>query len=179
MRLYIHGKPSKPWTDHNSLETVYRPRSMKSVRVTRSVLRLQQYDFKVIHVSGKHNIAESLSRLIGNTKVTGSPDRIDAEEYVGFVAVSATPAALSMWEIERAFADDSDLEAVHQVVLTRRFEQCKSNAPVAGELCMVGKLVLRRTRVVIPQTKTTQMLSLAPGDPLGIVGTKQNMRTKG
>ena len=176
--LYIYGKPFELWTDHKPLEAIYGPRSRPSARIGRWVLRLQQYEFKVIHVSGKQNVADPLSRLIGDSEVAAYPDSNDAEEYVRFVAVSATPAALSTWEIERASADDPELEAVRQAVLTGHFEQCKSYAPVAGELCVIGQLVLRGTRVVIPNKLRQQVLGLAHEGHLGIVGTKQNLRTK-
>ena len=159
--LYIYGKPFELWTDHKPLEAIYGPRSRPSARIARWVLRLQQYEFKVIHVSGKQNVADPLSGLIRDTEVAAYPDSNDAEEYVRFVAVSATPSALSTREIERASADDLELEAVRQAVLTGHFEQCKSYAPVAGVLCVIGQLVLRGTRVVIPNTLRQQVLGLA------------------
>ena len=49
---------------------------------------------------------------------------------------------------------------------------------VAGELCAIGQLVLRGTRLIIPSTLQPRTLALAHEGHLGVVGTKQNLRTK-
>ena len=52
-------------SDHKPLEVSYSARSKPSAGIKQWVLRLQSYNFKVIHESGKSNIADPLSRLIG------------------------------------------------------------------------------------------------------------------
>ena len=49
---------------------------------------------------------------------------------------------------------------------------------VAGELCVIGQLVLRGTRIIIPSKLQQRTLALADEGRLGVVGTKQNLRTK-
>ena len=49
---------------------------------------------------------------------------------------------------------------------------------VAGELCVFAQLELRGTRIVIPTKLQPRTLALAHEGPLGLVGTKQNLRTK-
>lgn len=73
------------------MEVIYSQRSKPCARVERWVLRLQPYDFRVVHIPGKQNIAEPLSRLIGGTaknEVHGH----ESEDYVRFGAVNATPS---------------------------------------------------------------------------------------
>ena len=48
-------------TDHKPLEVIYGPRSRPCARIERWVLRLQPYDFSVIHRPGRENIADPLS----------------------------------------------------------------------------------------------------------------------
>ncbi|KAI0237063.1 hypothetical protein LSAT2_012437, partial [Lamellibrachia satsuma] len=48
-------------------------------------------------------------------------------------------------------------------------------APIAGELCVIGQLVLCGTRIILPAKLRPQALALAH---VGIVGTKQKLRTK-
>ena len=67
---------------------------------------------------------------------------------------------------------------VEQAIGSGRFEQCKPYMPVAGELCISGQLVLRGTRIVLPSKLRPQALALAHEGHLGIVGTKQNLRSK-
>ena len=49
---------------------------------------------------------------------------------------------------------------------------------VAGELCVIGQLVLRGTCVIIPSKLQPRTLALAHESHLGMIGTKQNLRTK-
>ena len=70
-----------------------------------------------------------------------------AEEYVRFAAVSATPTALTTLEVEEASAVDEELKTLRVAIKTGRFEKCKAYAPAAGELCVIGQLVLRGTRM--------------------------------
>ena len=46
------------------------------------------------------------------------------------------------------------------------------------ELCAIGKVVLRGTRIVIPQSLRQQVLAIAHEGHVGIVATKLRLRTK-
>ena len=117
-----------------------------------------------------------LSRV--NESQSTKPSGNEAEEYVRFVAVNATPKALGTREIEEASAEDEELKLLRMAIKTGRFEECKNYRPIAGELCTYGQLVLRGTRIVIPEKLRPRVLALAHEGHLGITGTKQNLRTK-
>ena len=174
---YIYGIRFDLETDHKPLEVIYGRRSKPCARIERWVLRLQPYDFHVVYVPGKTNIADPLSRLLNQNPKPGRHDH-GAEEYVRFIAVKATPNALSTREIEEASAADEELIEVRRAIQTGRFDNCKQYGVVSGELCVIGQLVLRGTRIVIPSKLRPQVLALAHEGHLGIVGTKQNLRTK-
>ena len=57
-------------------------------------------------------------------------------------------------------------------------DQCKQYLPVNGELCVIGKLVLIETRIVIPCTLRPRVFMLAHEGRLGIVSMKQRLRCK-
>ena len=154
---YVYGQKFDLVTDHKPLEVIYGPRSKPSARIERWVLRLQPYDFKVVYVKGKDNTADSLSRLVPPKYGPGDKD----EEYVRFVAVSATPRALSTRAIEEASAEDDELTKVRQAIDNGRFDGCKPYAMVASELCKIGQLILRGTRIVVPQKLRPRVLALA------------------
>ena len=80
-------------------------------RIERWVLRMQPYKFKVKYEPGPSNIADPLSRLVGNLK-TSSSLSAEAKEYVRFVAINATPCAMTTREVEEASAIDEGLCAV-------------------------------------------------------------------
>ena len=70
------------------------------------------------------NIADPLSRLLhggGNT----DNHQLCAEEDVRFVAVNATPTALTTLKIEEALTVDEELTEVRRAIATGQFEKCK------------------------------------------------------
>ena len=138
---YVYGMPFEMVTDHKPLETIYGPRSKLCVRIERWVLRLQSHDFKVVYSPGKSNIADPLSRLLPkDAKVI--VHQHEAEEYVRFVTVNATPKALTTREIEEASVSDKELVEVRRPIESGRFENWKAYIPVAGELCAIGHVIL-------------------------------------
>lgn len=102
----------------------------------------------------------------------------DSDEYVRFVAINATPRALTTREVEEASENDPELIEVRKATESGHFENCITYAAVAGELCAVGFLVLRGTCIVLPKILQPRALALAHEGHIGIVGTKQHLRTK-
>ena len=139
--VYVYGMKFVVETDHKPLEVIYGPRSRPCARIERWVLRLQPYDFSVIHRPGRENIADPLSRLL-HRKVEPDNHQRCTEEYVRFVAVSATPTALTTRGIEEASADEEELREVRKATATGRLEKCRQYMIVAGELCVTSQLVL-------------------------------------
>ena len=60
----VYGMKFVVETYHKPLAVIYGPRSRTCARIERWVLRLQLYDFSVIHRPGCENIAEPLSQLL-------------------------------------------------------------------------------------------------------------------
>lgn len=177
LHAYIYGMKFDLETDHKPLEIIYGPRSKPCARIERWVLRMQPYDFRVVYIPGTRNIADPLSRLL-DRKTKPPRHEHGSEEYVRFVALHATPRALSTHEIEEASAIDEELMEVKKSIESGCFDKCKQYTLVAGELCIIGQLVLRGTRIVMPNKLRSRALALAHEGHLGIVGTKQNLRTK-
>ena len=91
---YIYGMKFDLVTNHKPLEVIYGPRSKPYARIERWVLRLQPYDFRIIYSLGPGNIADPLSRLLRSRNEV-SNHKHGAEGYVRFVAINATPKALT------------------------------------------------------------------------------------
>ena len=77
----------------------------------------------------------------------------EKEDFVRFVAQESMPIGLSPREIERE-SDDPELASVRHYVQTGDWSQCSmpGYTCVENELCIIGKLVLRGDRIVIPQS---------------------------
>ena len=179
--VYLYGVEFELLTDHKPLECIYSTKSKVCARIERWVLRMQPYIFKffkVRYIPGPKNIADTLSRLVKNDFVQKSSDLVD--DYVRFVAKEATPIAMTTREIERASENDPELCAVRQCLVNQQWHRIayKQYLPIRGELCSIGKLVLRGTRIVIPTQMRDRVLDLAHEGHPGIVAMKSLIRKK-
>ena len=150
--MYLYGIDFELLTDHKPLEFIYSMKSKPSARISRWVLRLQPYRYTVKHIPGKSNIADPLSRL-QFFQERNSRSFVDTEKYVRFVAVNATPTALTTKEIEQASVTDEELSNLRKSIRFNRWHELKNKQYilVKEELYLIGKLVLRGTRILIPQ----------------------------
>ena len=124
--------------------------------------------------------ADPLSRLLKVDMAQQSEFSKMAEEHVRFVAINSTPKAMTTHDVERASSDDAELQQLRECIDTGRWTDCpdKLYAAISGELCVIGQLVLRGSRIVMPRKLRPQALALAHEGHLGIVGTKQALRSK-
>ncbi|KAL9985305.1 hypothetical protein ACROYT_G007693 [Oculina patagonica] len=130
---------------------------------------------------GEQNIADPLSRLLQeNKQAESSLAHKVSDEFVRFVAVTATPRAMSTREIEEASSEDREFVELGQCIKKGNWkgDQHKQYIPVCNDLCVIRKLILRDTRIVIPSTLKPQVLSLAHDGHPGIVSMKQRLRSK-
>ena len=174
--MYLYGVEFTLLTDHKPLEVIYSTNSRNSARIERWVLRLQPYRFKVQYVPGKQNIADPLSRL-GKGKGVCMND--DAEEFIRFVAETSTPAAMSVQGVEEESWIDPEISQLRECITTGEWD----NAPpqykaVRNELSILGKLVLRGTRLLIPAKLRDRVIDLAHEGHQGLTKTKQRLRSK-
>ena len=96
------------------------------------------------------------------------------------MAVTSTPRAVTTREIEEASAEDERLSELWNCIArgTWKKDQLKQYIPVASELCVIGKLILRCTRIVISSKLRSRVLTLAHEGHPGIVSMKQRLRSK-
>ena len=174
--VYLYGKHFELETDHKPLEVIYSSKSQPSARIERWVLRLQPYEFTVVYRPGRQNIADALSRL---TQEVSNESKNVAEEYIRYVAENAAPKAIPIQEIEEASAEDEEITVLRKCIQTNDWNVGDPVfKAVRNELTVLGKLVLRGTRLVIPKKFRRQVLDLAHEGHQGIVKTKQRLRTK-
>jgi len=97
-----------------------------------------------------------------------------SDEFVRFVAVTATPRAMMTSEIDKGSAEEEEFSELRHRIKTGtwRDEQLKQYISVASERCLTGKLILRGTRIVIPSKLRPRVLTLAHEGHPGIVSMK-------
>ncbi|XP_060084268.1 uncharacterized protein K02A2.6-like [Ylistrum balloti] len=91
-----------------------------------------------------------------------------------------TPRALTTREIEEASAVDLDLIQLRKCIRSKQWHKLENKhyLPLRDELCIVGQLVLRGTRILIPETLRGMVIGVAHEGHPGIVCMKRRLRTK-
>lgn len=115
--------------------------------------------------------------MTGNRNTVNSDE---SEQCVRSIAQETTPRAMSTRETEREYDRDSTLTLLRESLIRGKWEasEIKQYRPVRNELCVVGKLILRGTRIILPINMWKQALVIAHEGHRGIVSIKQHFRTK-
>ena len=182
---YLFGVRFTLLTDHQALEVIYGSKTKRtSLRIERWVLRLQSYDFEVKYVKGVDNIADPLSRLIRVAKSSAESQQTseDTELYVRQIVLSNVTAVTAK-DVEQISFVDQELSRVRDALETNRFDLLPPEVPkvyrsIRDELCVIGKVLLRGNRIVMPQLLRERVIELGHEGHLGIVGTKNNLRSR-
>ncbi|XP_061190233.1 uncharacterized protein K02A2.6-like [Saccostrea echinata] len=83
-------------------------------------------------------------------------------------------------DVEKESAGDLELHRVKEALQTGNWTDCEeSYIAVKNELCSIGKVILRGTRIVIPTSLREKVLTAAHEGHQGITKTKQRLREKG
>lgn len=182
-RTYLWGAEFTLQTDHKPL--IYMFNSEKATllppRIQRLSWRLQPYDYRIEHIGGKSNIADSLSKLpLAQTK-----DNDYVETYVDRV-LSVTMyevQAMSLKDIKQRTAEDVFLTQLKAIVETGQWpnpvpEELQPCNRCAKELSTHDGIVLRGHRIVLPKALVKQALRIGHETHQGVVRTKQYLRSK-
>ena len=103
LHLYLYGGHFKLVTDCKPVQLIFsNPKSKPPPRIERWNLRLQGYDFEVVHTEGSQNPSDFLSRH--SSANDNDKQGTLAEEYVNFLASAAVPKAMTLAEIQEATA---------------------------------------------------------------------------
>ena len=128
------------------------------------------------YVRSRENIADALSRLV-RQEPTKAGRRDD--EYVRAIALRSIPIAMNIQEIEKASAEDSELQVVRKCLVSGDWTPApKHYLAVRTELTYIGHVILRGTRIVIPAALRGRVAELAHEGHPGIVKMKERLRSK-
>ena len=88
--------------------------------------------------------------------------------------------ALAARQVELASGRDPEVASLRRYILNGNWSHCKMTAYLAvkDELCVLGKLVLRGSRIIIPESLRGEVLRLAHEGHQGIVKMKARLRMK-
>lgn len=174
---YLYGRSFDLVTDHKPLEVIFGKKSKPCARIERWVLRLQAYNYRVIYKPGKSNIADPLSRLVINSYNETFDEY--TEQQVNAIVAAATPTVIQLNEIEEKSKCDDIIQAVKKGIYENNWaEEVKRYKIFETELCFAGEILLRGTRIVMPQVLREHTLNLAHIGHLDMTVMKRRLRSK-
>lgn len=169
-------------SDHQPLETILKkPIHKAPMRVQRMRLKLQPYEFNLIHVSGKAlGLADCLSRMTRNEKPEKDASTMDDELMVCQIDMMAYG-----WHdrLAEATSQDEELQVVIDLIMDG-WPVVKSLCPALAlrywdyrdELGTYHGLVVRGDRICIPASMRAEMVEAIHKPHLGMVKSKQRAR---
>lgn len=175
-RMYLYGREFDLITDCKALEFLFTPRSKACARIERWVLRLQTFDYRMVHIPGSQNISDALSRLDSS-----KPVAFDSEEelFIRHIAGTAAASFALKWETieEESKRDPEILELIEMIRNEDEESLPLSYKVIYNELCIVGEVVLRVDRIIIPKSLRDRVLNLAHEGHPGMRMMKSHLRT--
>ena len=176
---YLLGSTFTLVTDHKPLQHIFGSSNSKPVpRLERWALRLQSFAFKVVYRPGNTNVADPLSRLSVDPAVVHDGENV-ADEYIRFVAREAVPVALTWGEIKDASNTCPEMATIREAIGCGKFNKCAmSFQAMKAELSQCEGVVMRGSRIVIPQALRARVLELGHEGHMGMVKCKQRVRSK-
>ncbi|MES9880447.1 MAG: RNase H-like domain-containing protein [Sedimenticola sp.] len=179
-RVYLYGITFELVTDHKPIIGIFKPKHTPPARIERMLLRLQSYKFTVKHVPGSLMTADVLSRCPISTD--DSSISCLTENYINYVTENSVPKAMTLSEIETSSSKDNVLQNVVNSLKSNRWStktgEMGAYYKIRSELTVNNNVVLRGTRLVIPESLRPRVLSLAHETHQGVVKTKQMLREK-
>ena len=189
LHIYVYSKHFSLFTDCKPVQLIYgNAKSKPPARIERWNLRLQGYNFSIVHTKGTENLSDFLSR---HTSLM-EPKREEkmAEDYVNFISLHAIPRAMTLAELQEATRADVTLQHLMGVNRSGRWNdpvadgvdkaQFTQFVHVRDELSVNSdsNLVLRGCRIVTPTSLQQRAVELAHEGHQGLVKTKRLVRGK-
>ena len=194
LHLYLYGGKFTLITDCKPLEMILNnPASKSPARIERWYLRLQDYDFDIKYIKGTDNPSDFLSRHISGPNVNYSTLSQSAEEYVNFISTHAVPITMTLTEIQEETDKDPTLSMLRTLIHNNSWhtvDNVNNPSVIKDELKLFYKLkdeltvadnaplILRGSRLVLPQSLRKKAIELAHEGHQGIVKTKRLLREK-
>lgn len=177
-RVFLYGKQFQLVTDHKALLSIFRPQSRPCPRIERWVLRLQTFTFEIVYCEGKKNIADPFSRLY-QEDLFAKPFDVAMDECVNSLTELTAPMAVPLETISEHSERDSIIQGIKAGIYDEDWnEEVMKYKVFHTEFCFSGEILLRGTKIVVPQSLQKNIMELAHEGHPGIMKMKQRLRQK-
>ena len=117
--LHLLGRPFTIYSDHKPIVSILnKPKTLVPLRIERLILRLQDYDFKIPHISSNENISDYSSK---HPFAHPLENNQYLKEYVSFVCKNTCPKSLTLNDIKQATKNDKTLQKLKHLILENRW----------------------------------------------------------
>ena len=178
LQMYLLGsKQFQIATDHKPLLPIFNnPNAKLPPRLERLRMKTQHLDFAMIHIPGKSNMTDYLSRH-------PLPDEEETYLERHVRAVIATEHAVVLDKIREETSKDNELQTLIQTIRTGNWKNTgadlKQYYDVRTEIYEADGVVLRGNRIIPPNSLKKKIISIAHKQGhLGISKTKEMIRNK-
>ena len=182
---YLIGSTFTVLSDHKPLESLMNnANSRPPMRIERWLMYLQQFDFTVKYIPGKINGADYLSRHAMPLSPKDRRSVTYREATVRQLVLSVVPRAVSLTEIQTTTAQDPQLMKLLPLLLSGDKEGVKADSTISqfhqvfDELSHAENVILRGSQIVVPTALQDRVLAICHEAHLGIVKSKQLLRSK-
>ena len=181
---YLIGSRFVLETDHKPLVPMLSNRhSHLPMRIEKWMLYLQQFEFEIVHIAGKLNGADYLSRYALKASERDVKHSSAREAVVRAIIEKYKPRSISLEEIREETKTDPATSVLITAVKTGDQEKCKLNSlrefkGIFHELSEIDGILLRGNHIVIPTSLRNRIVKLAHDGHMGIVKTKTLLRSK-
>ena len=178
--LYLIGRNFRVITDNRAVKLMFsNPKAKLPARIERWGLRLMSFDIEFVFRPGKTNVADYLSR-----HPIGQVPKHDGDHYINSITDHAVPKAMSRHEIAEESKKDPLLASIRKAI--RKEKLSIDERKLIGQVNKLipemsiteDDIVLRGTRIVVPETLQERALRIAHEGHLGINKTKELLRSK-
>ncbi len=183
--VYLIGSNFIVETDHKPLVPLFNnPNSRPPLRIERWLLYLQQFQFTLRYCPGSENAADYLSRHAIPVASDQEKDSKRRNDIVHQIIVNTIPKSITLEEMQEATAIDLELGKLAQYIQEGKARECKQDPltsqfnGVFSELSFIDGLILRGSRIVVPQQLRRRVLDICHEGHLGVVKSKQLLRSK-
>ena len=178
LQMYLGGgKHFQLATDHKPLLTLFNnPQAKLPPRVERMVMKMQNLDFTMVHIPGKTNVTDYMSRHpLPEVKKTTH------DKYVR--AITQMDHAIVLEAIAAETKDDTELQhlkhAMHSGLWDKKDHVLKPYIEIQAELYQAEEVVLRLDKIIPPESLREKIIRIAHKQGhLGLSKTKEMIRHK-
>lgn len=178
---FLRGRIFKLFTDHKPLEIIFGIRkqtsSLTSARILRWLLRIQEYTFEIKYIPGRRMIADCFSRQINREEMTQRCTK-DEVECINLL-IEDSVGAITKLKIQEASVKDELFARIKKCLVKGVWEvDLTKYKGMQAELTILGDIILRGNRVLLPNALVPTALKIAHEGHLGISLMKRRIRSR-